>query len=74
MLYIVVRNEPKGRRRPHKKRELNDVMRGCEARSLFYICYLIHENAEKNIMLFYLKEYTKNLFITNLSKLFHNMN
>lgn len=36
-------------------KKLNDVMRGCEARSLFYICYLIYENAEKKSCFFILK-------------------
>lgn len=30
MLHLALRNELKGKRRPHTKRKLNDAMRGCE--------------------------------------------
>lgn len=71
MLHLALRNELKGKRRPHTKRKLNDAMRGCEVWSFLLIvlwdcrpqtpCFLTIENI-KNIC-----------FITNLTKLFQRI-
>lgn len=57
MLHLVLRNELKGKRRPHTKRKLNDAMRGCEVWSFLLIvlwdcrpqtpCFLTIENIKK---------------------------
>lgn len=57
MLHLALRNELKGKRRPHTKRKLNDAMRGCELWSFLLIvlwdcrpqtpCFLTIENIKK---------------------------
>lgn len=57
MLHLALRNELKGKRRPHTKRKLNDAMRGCEVWSFLLIvlwdcrpqtpCFLTIENIKK---------------------------
>lgn len=57
MLHLALRNELKGKRRPHTKRKLNDAMRGCEPWSFLLIvlwdcrpqtpCFLTIENIKK---------------------------
>lgn len=69
MLHLALRNELKGKRRPHTKRKLNDAMRGCEAWSLLLIvlwdcrpqtpCFLTIENIKK-----YLFHYQSNKAIS----------
>lgn len=69
MLHLALRNELKGKRRPHTKRKLNDAMRGCELWSFLLIvlwdcrpqtpCFLTIENIKK-----YLFHYQSNKAIS----------
>lgn len=69
MLHLALRNELKGKRRPHTKRKLNDAMRGCEVWSFLLIvlwdcrpqtpCFLTIENIKK-----YLFHYQSNKAIS----------
>lgn len=69
MRHLVLRNELKGKRRPHTKRKLNDAMRGCEVWSFLLIvlwdcrpqtpCFLTIENIKK-----YLFHYQSNKAIS----------
>lgn len=71
MLHLVLRNELKGKRRPHTKRKLNDAMRGCEPWSFLLI--VLWDCRPQTPGFFIIENIQYICFITNLTKLFQTI-